>query len=97
MSRRRRLPLRRQIVAFAGCLAVAGVAACGQHDRPSGCATDSTCDGKLSGPRPTYITAWFHDSGVNTEEAQILREQVSAFNASDQQVQVKLITLPVGV
>ena len=45
---------------------------------------------------PTYITAWFHDSGANTDEAQILREQVSAFNATEQQVQVKLITLPVG-
>ena len=33
---------------------------------------------------------------LNTDEAQILREQVSAFNATEQQVQVKLITLPVG-
>jgi multiple sugar transport system substrate-binding protein len=33
---------------------------------------------------------------VNTEEARILREQVTAFNASEQQVQVTLITLPVG-
>ena len=62
----------------------------------TGAATDSTCDGKLSGWKPTYITAWFHDSSVNTEEAQTLREQVRAFNATDQQVQVKLITLPVG-
>ena len=29
-------------------------------------------------------------------EAQTLREQVNAFNAAEQQVQVKLITLPVG-
>jgi len=73
-----------------------GIAACGQQDRQSSSPTDSTCDGKLSGTIPTYITAWFHDSGANTDEAQILREQVSAFNATEQQVQVKLITLPVG-
>jgi multiple sugar transport system substrate-binding protein len=96
VGRRRSVPLRRQIVALASCLALVGVGACGQQDRQSVSATDSTCDGKLSGSSPTYITAWFHDSGVNTEEAQILREQVSAFNATEQQVQVKLITLPVG-
>lgn len=96
VSRRRRVPLRRQIVALAICLALAGVGACGQQDGQSGSPTDSTCDGKLSGSKPTYITAWFHDSGANTEEAQILREQVSAFNAAERQVQVKLITLPVG-
>ena len=96
MSRQRPVPLRRQIVALASCLALVGIAACGQQDRQSSSPTDSTCDGKLSGTIPTYITAWFHDSGVNTDEAQILREQVSAFNATEQQVQVKLITLPVG-
>ena len=95
VRRRRRVPLRRRIVALASCLAFAG-AACGQQDRQSGSPTDSTCDGKLSGSTPTYITAWFHDSGVNTAEAQTLREQVNAFNAAEQQVQVKLITLPVG-
>jgi len=96
MSRRRPVRLRRQIVALASCLALVGIAACGQQDRQSSSPTDSTCDGKLSGTIPTYITAWFHDSGANTDEAQILREQVSAFNATEQQVQVKLITLPVG-
>ena len=96
MSRQRPVPLRRQIVALASCLALVGIAACGQQDRQSSSPTDSTCDGKLSGTIPTYITAWFHDSGANTDEAQILREQVSAFNATEQQVQVKLITLPVG-
>ena len=96
MSRRRLVRLRRQIVALASCLALVGIAACGQQDRQSSSPTDSTCDGKLSGTIPTYITAWFHDSGANTDEAQILREQVSAFNATEQQVQVKLITLPVG-
>ncbi|HYP95545.1 MAG TPA: extracellular solute-binding protein [Mycobacterium sp.] len=96
MSRRRPVPLRREIVALASCLALVGIAACGQQDRQSSSPTDSTCDGKLSGTIPTYITAWFHDSGANTDEAQILHEQVSAFNATEQQVQVKLITLPVG-
>jgi multiple sugar transport system substrate-binding protein len=57
--------------------------------------SDSTCNGKLTGPAPQYVTAWFHDGGV-TAEAQTLRDQVSAFNAADRQVQVKLITLPVG-
>ena len=96
MTRRRPVRLRREIVALASCLALVGIAACGQQDRQSSSPTDSTCDGKLSGTIPTYITAWFHDSGANTDEAQILREQVSAFNATEQQVQVKLITLPVG-
>jgi multiple sugar transport system substrate-binding protein len=96
VRRPRRVPLRRQIVAFASCLTLAALPACGQQDRQSQSATDSTCDGKLDGPRPVYITAWFHDSGVNTSEARILRDQVNAFNAAEQQVQVKLITLPVG-
>lgn len=96
MSRRRPFPLRRRIVALASCLALVGIGGCGQQDRQSSSPTDSTCDGRLSGTIPTYITAWFHDSGANTDEAQILREQVSAFNATEQQVQVKLITLPVG-
>jgi hypothetical protein len=61
VSRRRRVRLRRQIVALASCVALAGVAACGQQGRQSGSPTDSTCDGKLSGSKPAYITAWFHD------------------------------------
>ncbi|HEX3548144.1 MAG TPA: extracellular solute-binding protein [Mycobacterium sp.] len=71
------------------------MSACGGQSGPTRTASDSTCDGKFSGPGPTYITAWFHDSG-NTQEAQTLREQVNAFNAADQHAQVKLITLPVG-
>jgi multiple sugar transport system substrate-binding protein len=88
--------LRLAAVASVSCLALAGVAGCGQHDRGIGSATDSTCDGELRGSKPTYVTAWFHDSGANTEEAQVLREQVSVFNAAERDVQVKLITLPVG-
>jgi multiple sugar transport system substrate-binding protein len=58
--------------------------------------TDSTCDGKLGGSSPTYITAWFHAGGASTVETRTLREQVRAFNGSQRTVQVKLITLPVG-
>jgi multiple sugar transport system substrate-binding protein len=58
--------------------------------------TDSTCDGKLGGHGPTYITAWFHAGGAATAEAKTLREQVKAFNASQRAVRVKLVTLPVG-
>lgn len=70
---------------------MAAVAATAQTGR-----TDSTCDGKLNGPSPTYITAWFHAGGSVTAEAKTLREQVRAFNASQRQVQVKLITQPVS-
>ena len=58
--------------------------------------TDSTCDGKLGGSSPTYITAWFHAGGASTVETKTLGEQVRAFNASQRRVQVKLVTLPVG-
>ena len=43
-----------------------------------------------------YITAWFHDGGTVSAEAETLRGQVDAFNAAERDVQVKLITLPVG-
>jgi len=72
-------------------LSLAAVAAGARTGR-----ADTTCDGKLSGPSPTYITAWFHAGGAVTAEARTLREQVKAFNASQRQVQVKLITLPIG-
>src|SRR4029079_2735677 len=88
------LRLRRPCPAFAAlisCLVVVALAACGQPAR-----SDSTCDGELSGPRPTYITAWFHDGGTVSAEAETLRGQVDAFNAAQRDVQVKLITLPVG-
>jgi multiple sugar transport system substrate-binding protein len=88
-GRRRRLVL--ACAALAGVSAAAAVAA---GARTAG--TDSTCDGKLAGPGPTYITAWFHAGGAVTAEAKTLRRQVAAFNASQEQVRVKLITLPVG-
>ena len=91
----RRLRPRRPIgpasSALVSCLVVVALAACGQPAR-----SDSTCDGELSGPRPTYITAWFHDGGTVSAEAETLRGQVDAFNAAQRDVQVKLITLPVG-
>jgi multiple sugar transport system substrate-binding protein len=58
--------------------------------------TDSTCDGKLGGSSPTYVTAWFHVSDASAIEARKLREQVRAFNASQREVRVTLVTLPVG-
>ena len=45
--------------ALVSCLVVTALAACGHPAR-----SDSTCDGELSGSRPTYITAWFHDGGT---------------------------------
>ena len=91
----RRLRPRRPIgpasAVLVSCLIVVALAACGQPAR-----SDSTCDGKLSGPRPTYITAWFHDGGTVSAEAETLRGQVNAFNAAQRDVQVRLITLPVG-
>ena len=77
--------------ALVSCLVVTALAACGHPAR-----SDSTCDGELSGSRPTYITAWFHDGGTVSAEAKTLREQVDAFNAVERDVQVRLITLPVG-
>ena len=92
---RNRQELRRRIVlAFAvlgSCLSVAVVVAGAQTSR-----ADSTCDGKLPSRSPTYITAWFHAGGAVTAEAKTLRRQVQDFNASQRQVRVKLITLPVG-
>ena len=92
---RKRQELRRRIVfafaVFGSCLSVAAVAAGAQTSR-----ADSTCDGKLPSRSPTYITAWFHAGGAVTAEAKTLRRQVQDFNASQRQVRVKLITLPVG-
>jgi multiple sugar transport system substrate-binding protein len=58
--------------------------------------SDSTCDGKLGGSSPTYITAWFHAGGASTVETKTLSEQVRDFNASQRQVHVQLVTLPVN-
>ena len=72
-------------VALAGC----GSAA----PRPTG-ERDSTCRGKLSGT--AYITVWFHASSSVGAEWQTMVRQVAAFNSSQRQVRVRLITLPEG-
>jgi multiple sugar transport system substrate-binding protein len=90
----RRADVQRRALAVASCLLLTLAAACDRPpDQPS-TAPDSTCDGEL-GTATTYITAWFHDSG-STAEAETVRRQVDAFNASGKQVQVKLITVPVS-
>ena len=77
------------IAAFAGfCLILS--ACSGQQVRSI--RGDTTCDGKIEGPSPTYITAWFH-TGTPAEE-RTLGQQVAAFNAAQHQVQVKLTDIP---
>src|SRR6188472_2148552 len=87
---RKRQELRRRIVfafaIFGSCLSVAVVAGCAHKTSRA----DSTCDGKLPSPSPTYITAWFHAGGAVSAEAKTLRRQVHDFNASQGDVQVKL-------
>src|SRR5690348_14639061 len=53
---------------------------------------DTTCDGTIKGSATTYITAWSHTG--QPSERQTLGRQVAAFNASQRQVQVKLIDIP---
>ena len=53
---------------------------------------DTTCNGTIAGPSPAYITVWFH-TGQPSEKATMGKE-VAAFNASQKQVQVKLIDIP---
>lgn len=80
------------------CSAIAAVicpclllSACAGQQR-SAVPGDTTCDGTIEGPTPTYITVWFHTG--QPAERQTLGKQVAAFNASQQQVQVKLIDIP---
>jgi multiple sugar transport system substrate-binding protein len=53
---------------------------------------DTTCDGHISGPNPTYISVWFH-AGSGPERA-TMNEQVKAFNALKGPVRVRLVVLP---
>jgi multiple sugar transport system substrate-binding protein len=58
-------------------------------------AGDTTCDGTIEGVNgtpPDYITVWSHTGQPG--ERQTLARQVAAFNASQSQVQVKLIDIP---
>ena len=78
------------------CSAIAAItclclSACSGQQR-SAIPGDTTCDGTIEGPAPTYITVWFHTG--QPSERQTLGRQVAAFNASQQQVQVKLIDIP---
>ncbi|MDA0166858.1 extracellular solute-binding protein [Solirubrobacter ginsenosidimutans] len=61
-------------------------------------ASDTTCDGKIDGP--TYITVWFHGApdprDPSVSERDTLEEQVAAFNRSQREVRVRLVTLPRG-
>jgi multiple sugar transport system substrate-binding protein len=76
--------------AISFCLLSAGCSS----SQPSATATagDTTCDGTIQGPGPTYITVWFHTG--QPSEKQTMGQQVAAFNASQKQVQVKLIDIP---
>ena len=80
-------------VAAAGCAGLL-LSACGGDEPDRRRAGDTTCDGKIGGT--TYVTAWFHVSDVANAERATLREQVKAFNASQTEVKVKLVTLPIG-
>jgi multiple sugar transport system substrate-binding protein len=75
-----------------GCGSLA-LASCG-GDQEVRAARDTTCDGKLEGT--AYINVWFHVSERISTERETLRRQVAAFNASQENVQVKLVTLPEG-
>ena len=68
------------------------VLAVGASTAGGGRTTDTTCDGKLSGSAPTYLSVWFH-AGSGPERA-TLRAQVKAFNAQQGPVRVRLIVLP---
>jgi multiple sugar transport system substrate-binding protein len=76
--------------AICGCLVAGGCSS----SQPTAAATsgDTTCDGTTGGPAPTYITVWFHTG--QPSERQTMRQQAAAFNASQKQVQVKLIDIP---
>ena len=57
--------------------------------------SDTTCDGTIeavNGTAPAYITVWSHTGQPG--ERQTLARQVAAFNATQSQVQVKLIDIP---
>ena len=83
----------RAAAAAAGlCLALAALAACDSSPAPHAADAGTTCNGQLSGPGPTYVTAWYH-TGTPAEK-RVLNEQVAAFNRSQRQVRVKLTDIP---
>jgi multiple sugar transport system substrate-binding protein len=77
--------------ALGACIALGG---CGSGASKPVAQTDATCRGHLHGT--SYITVWFHASASVDAERQTMVRQVAAFNRSQGQVRVKLITLPEG-
>ena len=72
-------------------IAMLFVAACGSSSGSTSAAAKG-CTGKVSGK--STLTAWFH-SGTGAERDTIT-QQVSAFNASQSNVTIKLVLLPEG-
>jgi multiple sugar transport system substrate-binding protein len=81
-------------IATIGCMLLLVVClvagACGGHAATARRA-DTTCDGRIEGPTPVYITAWFHTG--TPAEARTLGRQVARFNATQGQVRVKLVEI----
>jgi multiple sugar transport system substrate-binding protein len=75
-------------VAISSCLLIGGCSSPQRSATPG----DTTCDGAIEGAGPTYVTVWFHTG--QPAERQTLGRQVAAFDASQRQVQVKLIDIP---
>jgi multiple sugar transport system substrate-binding protein len=89
---RARKPIGVLLAIGSACLAVTACGGGGDKEEPA--ARDTTCDGKLEGL--AYINVWFHVSESISAERKTLRRQVAVFNASQDEVQVKLVTLPEG-
>ena len=86
--------MRTRRIILAGALLCPGLllGACSGSPQHGAIPGDTTCDGTVQGPSPAYVTVWFHTG--QPSEKQTLNEQVAAFNASQQQVKVKLIDIP---
>ena len=78
--------------AICSCLLAVGCSSPQTSVTPSAASGDTTCDGTIGGSSPTYVTVWFHTG--QPSEKQTLGQQAAAFNASQKQVQVKLIDIP---
>lgn len=86
--------MRTRRIILAGAVLCPGLllGACSSGPPHGTIAGDTTCDGTIQGPSPAVITVWFHTG--QPSEKQTLNEQAAAFNASQQQVKVKLIDIP---
>src|SRR5438094_292131 len=79
-------------IAVVVCLCLSLNACAGPPGQRGG---DTTCDGtieEVNGTRPAYITVWSHTGQPG--ERRTLARQVTAFNVTQSQVQVKLIDIP---